>query len=183
MLNTSKLYLKELKLKFSHHLVIVWLKESQEMFNSPGNISGASQLNSITAFSWTAAVDGDLFQNVFFLKNKRNKTNKCLQTARCVWSKSGSPEIDMKRRYLRPWCRVELVHVDTFSSAAAAKFHLKKETKQRVQLNEATLLCCAAPHMFYRWPNWIKCFISILFFKVQYSTWLLSCTDGDFGEF
>lgn len=73
MLNTSKLYLKELKLKFSHHLVIVSLKESQEMFNSPGNISGASQLNSITAFSWTAAVDGDSFQNVFFLKTSEIK--------------------------------------------------------------------------------------------------------------
>ena len=49
----------------------------------------------------------------------------------------------MKSRYLRPYCTVE-----SFSSAAAAKFHLEKEIK-RVQLNDATLLCCEAPQMVY----------------------------------
>ena len=45
--STSELYLKEQNFKFSRHLVTFRLMESQKMFNSPGNISGASQLNSV----------------------------------------------------------------------------------------------------------------------------------------
>ena len=35
--------------------------ESQMKFHSPQDISGASQLNGIAAFSWKTAVAGDLF--------------------------------------------------------------------------------------------------------------------------
>ena len=38
--------------------------ESLVKFHSPKNISGASQQNSIAAFSWRTEVDGDLFWNV-----------------------------------------------------------------------------------------------------------------------
>ena len=37
--------------------------EIQVKFHGPQNVSEALQQNSITAFSWTTEVDGDLFHN------------------------------------------------------------------------------------------------------------------------
>ena len=45
--------------------------ETHWKFRNPRNISGASQRNSVAAFSYTTEVDGDLF-----LKNKIERKHK-----------------------------------------------------------------------------------------------------------
>ena len=49
------------KLKFSHYLLTPMLMESLVKFDSPQNISRASQRNTVAAFFLTAEVAEDLF--------------------------------------------------------------------------------------------------------------------------
>lgn len=51
----------EMKWKCTHYRLTSLLMESRVKFWSPQNMSGASQQNSVAAFSQTKQVDGDLF--------------------------------------------------------------------------------------------------------------------------
>ena len=50
-----------LKMKLSYNVLALMLMESQEKSIRPPNIAGASQQNSVAAFSYTTEVAGDLF--------------------------------------------------------------------------------------------------------------------------